>query len=154
MSKIRFVGGSHHSLQAEPFLCFDTASASQSHSSKTTISNLYKQSEGNTGHVGVLAHRQPILEKYLRTVVDKAAECELRSSCELTSISEDKDWVYATYKDVSGMGHKIRAKFLAAADGKTGYTRKMYLEPRGIELNWAEQYVVELMATQRTKYAD
>jgi 2-polyprenyl-6-methoxyphenol hydroxylase-like FAD-dependent oxidoreductase len=97
------------------------------------------QSEGNTGHVGVLAHKQPILEKYLRTVLNKAAECELRSSCELTSISEDKDWVYATYKDPSGTEHKVRAKFLAAADGKTGYTRKMYLEPKGIELDWAEQ---------------
>lgn len=100
---------------------------------------LHIQSEGNTGHVGVLAHKQPILEKYLRTAMEKADECELRSSCELTSISEDKDWVYATYKDVSGIEHKIRAKFLTAADGKTGYTRKMYLEPKGIELNWAEQ---------------
>ncbi|KAF3387026.1 hypothetical protein F1880_001616 [Penicillium rolfsii] len=121
-SKICFVAGNHNSLHAEPFLCFDTAS-----------------SEGNTGHVGMLAHKQPVLEKYLRTVVDKAPECELRSSCELTSISEDKDWVHATYNDVSGVQHKIRAKFLAAADGKTGYTRKMYLEPKGIELNWAEK---------------
>lgn len=97
------------------------------------------QSEGNTGHVGLLAHKQPILEKYLRTVLDKFVECELRSSCELTSISEDKDWVYATYQDATGRQRKIRAKFLAAADGKTGYTRKMYLEPKGIKLNWAEQ---------------
>ncbi|KAJ5125209.1 monooxygenase [Penicillium atrosanguineum] len=54
-------------------------------------------------------------------------------------IFEDADWVYATYSDASGTERKLRAKFLAAADGKTGFTRKMYLEPKGIQLNWAEQ---------------
>lgn len=93
-----------------------------------------------TGHVGVLAHRQPILEKYLRKAVDKAGTSELRSNCTVTSISEDADWVYVTY-DNSGTQKKIRAKFLAAADGKTGFTRKNYLEPKGVELEWAEQYV-------------
>lgn len=93
-----------------------------------------------TGHVGVLAHRQPILEEYLRKAVDKAGTSELRSNCTVTSISEDADWVYVTY-DNSGTQKKIRAKFLAAADGKTGFTRKNYLEPKGVKLEWAEQYV-------------
>ncbi|KAJ6114339.1 monooxygenase [Penicillium sp. IBT 16267x] len=108
-------------LDTKPFLDFDLGS-----------------SEGYTGHVGVLAHKQPILEKYLREAVGKAEKSELRSNCTLTSISEDADWVYATYND-SGTQKKIRAKFLAAADGKTGFTRKNYLEPKGVQLEWAGQ---------------
>jgi 2-polyprenyl-6-methoxyphenol hydroxylase-like FAD-dependent oxidoreductase len=91
--------------------------------------------------VGILAHKQPILEKHLRSTIEEADSCELRSSCTLTSISEDENWVYATYDDSLGREKRIRAKFLAAADGKTGFTRKMYLEPKGIRLEWAEQYV-------------
>jgi 2-polyprenyl-6-methoxyphenol hydroxylase-like FAD-dependent oxidoreductase len=91
--------------------------------------------------VGVLAHKQPVLEKYLRSIVEEGDSCELRSSCTLTSISEDENWVYATYDDASGREKRIRAKFLAAADGKTGFVRKMYLEPKGIRLDRAEQYV-------------
>lgn len=93
-----------------------------------------------TGHVGVLAHRQPILERYLRKALNEAETSELRSNCTVNSISEDADWVYVTYDD-SGTQKKIRAKFLAAADGKTGFTRKKYLEPKGVKLEWAEQYV-------------
>ncbi|KAJ5797374.1 monooxygenase [Penicillium pulvis] len=121
LSKINFLGGTHQNLDATPFLTFDAGS-----------------SEGMTGHVGVLAHRQPILEKYLRKAVNKAETSELRSNCTVTSISEDADWVYVTYDD-SGTQKKIRAKFLAAADGKTGFTRKKYLEPKGVKLEWAEQ---------------
>lgn len=65
----------------------------------------------------------------------------LRSNCTLTSISEDDDWVYATYLDASGAEKKIRGRFLVGADGKTGFTRKNYLEPRGIEMQWAEEQV-------------
>jgi len=101
-----------------------------------------QKTEGQTGHVGVLAHKQPTLEKHLRSTVGSFTLCELRSNCLLTSISEDDDWVYATYKDASGEERKLRAKFLAAADGKTGFTRKMYLEPKGIRLDWAEQYAI------------
>jgi 2-polyprenyl-6-methoxyphenol hydroxylase-like FAD-dependent oxidoreductase len=57
----------------------------------------------------------------------------------LSSISEDEDWVYATYKDGTGVEKQIRAKFLVGADGKTGYTRKKYLEPKGVFMQWAEQ---------------
>jgi 2-polyprenyl-6-methoxyphenol hydroxylase-like FAD-dependent oxidoreductase len=40
--------------------------------------------------------------------------------------------VYVDYEDKDGSIHRIRSKFLAAADGKTGYTRKHYMEPKGI----------------------
>ncbi|KAJ5976333.1 monooxygenase [Penicillium waksmanii] len=122
IAKAKFISGTHQNLNAKHFLHFDMAS-----------------SEGQTGHVGILAHKQPILEKHLRSTIEEADSCELRSSCTLTSISEDKNWVYATYDDALGREKRIRAKFLAAADGKTGFTRKMYLEPKGIRLEWAEQ---------------
>ncbi|CAI7585491.1 unnamed protein product [Penicillium manginii] len=122
IEKTKFISGTHQNLHAKAFLHFDMAS-----------------SEGQTGHVGVLAHKQPVLEKYLRSIVEEGDSCELRSSCTLTSISEDENWVYATYDDASGREKRIRAKFLAAADGKTGFVRKMYLEPKGIRLDRAEQ---------------
>ncbi|KAJ5621397.1 monooxygenase [Penicillium herquei] len=120
MSKCHFLSGAEKNLQMKPFLSFDIGSV-----------------EGNTGHVGLFAHKQPVLEKYLRTSIEKAESSTLRSKCTLTSISEDKDWVYAKYEE-SGVEKRIRAKFLVAADGKTGFVRKMYLEPKGIHLEWAE----------------
>ncbi|KAE8405430.1 hypothetical protein BDV37DRAFT_293137 [Aspergillus pseudonomiae] len=122
IQKVRFISGREQNLHKAPFLQFDTAS-----------------SEGNTGHIGVIAHKQPVLEKNLRSAVEESNFCELRSSCTLTAISEDEQWVYATYTDASGAEKKIRSKFLAAADGKTGFTRKMYLEPKGIQMEWAEK---------------
>ncbi|KAL4806494.1 hypothetical protein BDV18DRAFT_152025 [Aspergillus unguis] len=122
LPRMQFVGGVHQDLSKPPFLSFDTSS-----------------SEGNTGHVGVLRHKQPVLEKHLRSVIEASGFCELRPNCSLTSIQEDENWVYASYRDPSGAEKRIRAKFLAAADGKTGYTRKHYLEPKGIQLEWAEQ---------------
>ncbi|KAE8143797.1 hypothetical protein BDV38DRAFT_289648 [Aspergillus pseudotamarii] len=119
---MRFVGGVHHDLHRKPFLSFDTAS-----------------SEGNTGHVGAMRHKQPVLERHLRSVIDSSKYSELRSSCTLTSIHEDDNWVYATYSDSTGKKNAIQAKFMVGADGKTGYTRKLYLEPKGIRLEWAEK---------------
>jgi 2-polyprenyl-6-methoxyphenol hydroxylase-like FAD-dependent oxidoreductase len=57
----------------------------------------------------------------------------------MTFISEDSDWVYAQYSDITGATRRIRARFLVGADGKTGYTRKRYLESRGIKLEQASQ---------------
>jgi hypothetical protein len=47
-------------------------------------------------------------------------------------IEEDADWVYCQYLDASGEQKKIRSKFLVGCDGKTGFTRKSYLEPKGV----------------------
>ncbi|KJK61003.1 mhpA [Aspergillus parasiticus SU-1] len=120
--RIRFVGGVHHDLHRKPFLSFDTAS-----------------SEGNTGHIGAMRHKQPALERHLRSVIDSSKFSELRSNCTLSSIHEDDNWVYATYSDSTTNRKGIQAKFLIGADGKTGYTRKNYLEPKGIKLEWAEK---------------
>jgi 2-polyprenyl-6-methoxyphenol hydroxylase-like FAD-dependent oxidoreductase len=93
------------------------------------------QTEGGTGHVGVISQRQPILEKYLRKVAANQSCSQLRSSCTVTKIEEDEDWAYCEYTEVSGAQKRIRAKFLVGADGKTGFTRKMYLEPRGVTMD-------------------
>lgn len=81
----------------------------------------------------------------------------------MTSISEDDDWVYATYTNTAGVEKYIRGRFLVGADGKTGFTRKKYLEPKGIQMQWAEGYVIsvknpksptERRDTNRTKYQE
>jgi 2-polyprenyl-6-methoxyphenol hydroxylase-like FAD-dependent oxidoreductase len=64
----------------------------------------------------------------------------MKLSSTVTSISEDSDWVYAKYTDINGATKQIRSRFLVGADGKTGYTRKQYLESRGIKLEQASQY--------------
>jgi 2-polyprenyl-6-methoxyphenol hydroxylase-like FAD-dependent oxidoreductase len=79
------------------------------------------------------------LEKHLRSVIDASTFSKLRSSCSLTSIHEDEHSVYVIYQDPSAAEKKVRAKFLVGADGKTGYTRKHYLEPQGIRLESAER---------------
>lgn len=86
-----------------------------------------------------MSHKQPVLEKYLRSKIGRHTCSDLRSGCTLTSIQERGEWVYATYVD-GQREHTIRSKFLVGADGKTGFTRKQYLEPLGVELLWAEKY--------------
>jgi 2-polyprenyl-6-methoxyphenol hydroxylase-like FAD-dependent oxidoreductase len=63
--------------------------------------------------------------------------CELRSGCKVVSISEDEESVFVEYQDPCGETRKLKGKFLVGADGKTGFTRKNYLEPRGINMEKA-----------------
>ena len=42
------------------------------------------------------------------------------------------------YVDAGGQERSIRGKFLIGADGKTGYVRKKYLEPKGITMDHCE----------------
>ena len=87
----------------------------------------------------MMSHKQPVMEEHLRSVMQESKVSDLRPSSTLTVIQEDEDWVYATYVDPTGNEKHVRSKFLVAADGKTGFTRKRYLEPKGIELEWAGQ---------------
>ena len=87
----------------------------------------------------MITHKQPTLEKHLRSVIDGSQLSSLRTNCTLNSIQEDRDWVYASYLDPTGTERYVRARFLVGADGKTGFVRKHYLEPRGISMKWAEQ---------------
>lgn len=88
---------------------------------------------GGTGHVGFMSHKQPVLEKHLRLAMNQTF-CDLRSNSTITSIAEDENRVYVDYTDGSGQLHKVCAKFFVGADGKTGFTRKKYLEPKGVIL--------------------
>jgi 2-polyprenyl-6-methoxyphenol hydroxylase-like FAD-dependent oxidoreductase len=115
MGIFNFVGGMNSDFSRKPFMRLD-----------------YGTSEGGTGHVGFICHKQPTLEKHIRRKIEDSHFSQLRTSCTLDSIREDQDWVYATYVDNQYNKHEIRAKFLVGADGKTGFTRKKYLEPRGV----------------------
>ena len=81
--------------------------------------------------MGFMCHKQPAMEKHLRSKIDKRYGT-LRSNATVTAISEDADHVYVDYKDSSGEERRISGKFLVGADGKTGFVRKKYLEPRGV----------------------
>ncbi|UNI22985.1 hypothetical protein JDV02_008827 [Purpureocillium takamizusanense] len=120
--KVRFVSGVHNDLHKQAFLNFDCSCTA-----------------GHTGHVAMLAHKQPALEDRLRYKIREASSCELRGGCRVTSISEDDRWVYTRYLDAEGVERRIQSRFLVGADGKTGFTRKQYLEPRGVEMQWAEK---------------
>lgn len=115
MGMFKFVGDVHSDLSKEPFMQMD-----------------YGTSEGGTGHVGFICHKQPVLERNLRQRMEESGLSELRTSCTLSSIDEDVEWVYVRYCDAEGREHRIQARFLVGADGKTGFTRKMYLEQKGI----------------------
>ena len=89
------------------------------------------QITGGTGHAGFMTHKQPALEKHLRNAIDKDFG-QLREGCTLSEITEDDDFVYVHYRSSTETLHRIRGRFLVGADGKTGFTRKKYLEPRGV----------------------
>jgi len=78
-----------------------------------------------------MAHKQPSMERHLRAAMDKRFG-ELRSGCTIVAIAEDEENVFADYDDQNGQRQRVRAKFLVGTDGKTGFTRKKYLEPRGV----------------------
>lgn len=75
--------------------------------------------------------------------------CELRSGCEVMSLSEQEDGILCSYRDAEGQLRKIQSRFFVGADGKTGFTRKQYLEPRGIRMEQAHQYVKGIYTSLR-----
>lgn len=84
-------------------------------------------------------HKQPAIETHLRSEINKSKSSNLRVGCTLQAIREDGKHVFATYLDMEGHTHTICGKFLIGCDGKTGFTRKKYLEPRGVRLEKAHQ---------------
>lgn len=89
---------------------------------------------GPSGHVGAIAHKQPILEKNIREAGSRFPASELRLGSTITKIEEDQEGVLVTYHRDDTRERQIRGKFFVGADGKTGFTRKQYLEPKGIML--------------------
>jgi 2-polyprenyl-6-methoxyphenol hydroxylase-like FAD-dependent oxidoreductase len=90
--------------------------------------------EGGTGHVGAICHNQPVMEKYIRLAASRCASSELRLGTTINAIEEDEEWVRAKYTDDSGEERWIQGKYFIGADGKTGFTRKRYLESKGVVL--------------------
>ena len=121
---MRFVPGTAPNLMTPPFLGFDLTS-----------------SDGGTGHVHIIFHKQPELERSIRDAILLTSCSELRPNKLLTSITEDDSNVTVEYTDQSGSISRIRAPFLVGADGKTGYVRKRYLEPKGILMERCEGYL-------------
>ncbi|CZR69506.1 uncharacterized protein PAC_19406 [Phialocephala subalpina] len=113
MGMFRFIDGGR-GLHVNPFLQIDN----------NTIA-------GGTGHVGFMSHKQPQLEKHSRDAMDKKYG-ELRGGATMTKVSEDDENVHVTYQIADAKMHRIRAKFLVGADGKTGFVRKNYLEAKGV----------------------
>lgn len=113
----KFIGGVHKDLSRKPFMVMD-----------------YNTTEGGTGHVYFVSQKQPVTEQAMREVIEKSPSSQLRPNSTVTSISEDEEMVYVEYIDASTTPRRIRAKFLVGADGKTGFTRKKYLEPKGIKM--------------------
>lgn len=124
MGVFNFVGGVHQDLRTKPFMRMT-----------------YGTTEGGTGHVGFICHKQPVLEANLRVAMQRTNLCDIRVNSTLKSISEDEDWVYANYENEDGVERRIKARMFIGADGKTGFTRKQYLEPKGITMDQVSQYV-------------
>ncbi|KAK5070296.1 hypothetical protein LTR64_002136 [Lithohypha guttulata] len=121
MTRFNFLSGVHKDLSKRPLLSMD-----------------YSTSEGGTGHVGFICHKQPALERAIRDSMSDNSYSEMRSRCLVTGISEDSECVTVHYINAQGQATSIQSRFLVGADGKTGYVRKKYLEPQGITMNKCE----------------
>lgn len=121
MTKFNFITGVHSDLSRRPLLYHDQST-----------------SEGGTGHVGFICQKQPVLEKAIRGVVANSPYSELRSNCVVTGITESQEDVVVEYTNAEGHPTSLRAKFLVGCDGKTGFVRKKYLEPKGITMDMCE----------------
>ncbi len=121
MGKFYFITGTGTDLAKKPLFSLD-----------------YSTSEGGTGHVGVMCHKQPALEKAVRDVMANNQFSHLRTGSTLQSIEEDEDWVYVQYTNTEGQLKRLKARFLVGSDGKTGYVRKKYLEPKGVVMERCE----------------
>lgn len=121
MTRFNFISGRHTDLSKRPIFAIDNST-----------------SEGGTGHVGFICHKQPALEKAIRDKISGSHYSQLRSKCLVTYVTEDEQSVTVQYVDASGQEHSIQGKFLVGADGKTGYVRKKYLEPKGITMDHCE----------------
>jgi 2-polyprenyl-6-methoxyphenol hydroxylase-like FAD-dependent oxidoreductase len=65
--------------------------------------------------------------------------CQLQTNSSIVDIREEGDHVYSRYRDAQGKTHNVKSRFLVGADGKTGFTRKNFLEPLGIHMEQAHQ---------------
>jgi 2-polyprenyl-6-methoxyphenol hydroxylase-like FAD-dependent oxidoreductase len=57
----------------------------------------------------------------------------------MVEIYEKGDYVYSQYRDAQGNIRTLKSRFLVGADGKTGFTRKNFLEPLGVHMEQTHQ---------------
>lgn len=138
MSKFKFIGGTETTLDKKPFLEMDYGTVRVSTLSELELLTDCLKTEGGTGHVGFICHKQPTLEKHLRNAMISKF-CQLRTGASVFDIREEGNYIYCRYNDAHGNAHNIRSRFLVGADGKTGFTRKNFLEPLGIQMEQAHQ---------------
>lgn len=114
---LHFVSGRHYDINATPFL--RGRGADNSHAS----------------HVLNIMFRQPKLEELLRGAIRESGIGEYRDGSEVVGM-EDADGnksVVVRYRDVrDGKEKSIKARFVVGCDGRRGYVRKVFLEPKGI----------------------
>lgn len=75
------------------------------------------------------------------------ASCSLRSGSTVIDLDEDDSWTYCIYRDAEGMERRIRARFFVGSDGKTGFTRKQYLEKKGVFMERVTELVMPSLWT-------
>ena len=118
-----FISGRHHDINASPFFQLNFGDI------------------GYSGHQRNLMFDQPIMEMHLRGVVKQSSIAEFREGSEVVAIEDKGENVEVTYRDVrTESKHCIRAKFVVGTDGKGGFTRKQYLEPREIKMRFDWPY--------------
>jgi 2-polyprenyl-6-methoxyphenol hydroxylase-like FAD-dependent oxidoreductase len=101
-----------------------------------------KQLDGGTAHVGYMCHKQPVLEKWLRKAMLEYPSVSLVVGAELVAVTEEvSSSVTVSYRHHDST-KTLRGRFLCGADGKTGFVRKLYLEPRGIHLELSNKWAI------------
>ncbi|KPI35262.1 3-(3-hydroxy-phenyl)propionate/3-hydroxycinnamic acid hydroxylase [Cyphellophora attinorum] len=128
MGEFHFITGRQSTLHKRPMLKID-----------------YSTTEGGTGHVGFICHKQPALEKAIRDVLRGSSYSDFRTRATVVNVeeivdetSEESSHVLVTYEDLASVQRSIKARFLVGADGKTGYVRKKYLEQRRVRMDRCE----------------
>lgn len=124
MEIFNFITGSEKNLYKKPLLAMD-----------------YGTTEGGTGHVGFICHKQPAMEKAIRDRIQSLPSSEIRTESTVKGVSENNDEVTVEYEDANGETRKLSAPYLVGADGKTGFVRKRYLEPKGIIMEKCKESV-------------
>ncbi|KAH6667368.1 hypothetical protein B0J14DRAFT_177283 [Halenospora varia] len=90
-----------------------------------------------------MCHKQPVLEHCLRDAIEQHPKSEIRPGSTVQSISDDGEYVHVTYTNSQGEQKTLRSRFFVGADGKTGFTRKRYLEPKGITMETDKKFKYE-----------
>lgn len=133
---MQFISGSGSDLMKAPLLTTD-----------------FTTSEGGTGHVGFVFHKQPVMERAIRDAQGSYSQSQLRIESTVTAIQDNTDHVQVEYTDKNGIKRQIRTSYLVGADGKTGFVRKKFLEPLGVMMERCEG-CVEAYGTKLTGKTD